>query len=104
MAVAHRCMKCHRGLVCGGNHRIDLTVALAPERFLQGGIEFFADALAAGNTAIIKPSAYAPATGRIIEKIVTECFPEELAAVPVRLGVKEQVAVEPAEENLLLIE
>ena len=44
-------------------------------------IDPLADALAAGNTAIIKPSAYAPATGRMIEKIVAECFPEELAAV-----------------------
>ena len=27
-----------------------------------------ADAIAAGNTAIVKPSAYSPATGKIIEK------------------------------------
>lgn len=43
-----------------------------------------ANALAAGNTAIIKPSAYAPATGRIVEKIIGECFsPEYVAAVTV---------------------
>ena len=40
-----------------------------------------ADAIAAGNTAIVKPSAYAPATGKIIEKILSECFPAEYVAV-----------------------
>ncbi|MBQ7907038.1 MAG: aldehyde dehydrogenase [Clostridia bacterium] len=32
------------------------------------------DAIAAGNTVIIKPSAYSPATGEMVEKIVKECF------------------------------
>ena len=32
------------------------------------------DAIAAGNTAIAKPSAYSPATSKIVEKIVRECF------------------------------
>lgn len=40
-----------------------------------------ADAIAAGNTAILKPSAYSPATGRIIEKIIAECFAPEYVAV-----------------------
>ncbi len=40
-----------------------------------------ADAIAAGNTAIVKPSAYAPATSRVIEKILAECFPPEYVAV-----------------------
>lgn len=40
-----------------------------------------ADAIAAGNTAILKPSAYSPATGRIIEKIIAECFEPEYVAV-----------------------
>ena len=39
------------------------------------------DALAAGNTAVIKPSAYAPATSRILEVIVAEAFPPELVCV-----------------------
>ena len=39
------------------------------------------DAIAAGNTAIIKPSAYSPATSRIIEKIIAECFDPEYVAV-----------------------
>lgn len=40
-----------------------------------------ADAIAAGNTAIVKPSAYSPATGEIIRKIISECFPPEYVAV-----------------------
>ena len=40
-----------------------------------------ADAIAAGNTAIVKPSAYSPATGRIVEKIIVECFAPEYVAV-----------------------
>ena len=39
------------------------------------------DAIAAGNTIIVKPSAYSPATSEIIKKIITECFPEEYIAV-----------------------
>ena len=39
------------------------------------------DAIAAGNTAIVKPSAYSPATSRIIEKIIGECFAPEYVAV-----------------------
>ena len=44
-------------------------------------IDPLADAIAAGNTAIVKPSAYSPATSAVIEKIVEECFPPEYVAV-----------------------
>lgn len=40
-----------------------------------------ADAIAAGNTAIVKPSAYSPATSKVIAKIIEECFPPEYVAV-----------------------
>lgn len=40
-----------------------------------------ADAIAAGNTAVVKPSAYSPETSRIVEKIITECFEPEYVAV-----------------------
>ena len=33
-------------------------------------------AIAAGNTAIIKPSEYSPATGNLIEKLISIYFPE----------------------------
>ncbi len=39
------------------------------------------NAIAAGNTAIVKPSAYSPATSDIVAKIITECFPEKYIAV-----------------------
>lgn len=40
-----------------------------------------ADAIAAGNTAIIKPSAYSPITGKLVADMIAECFPEEYIAV-----------------------
>ncbi len=40
-----------------------------------------ADAIAAGNTAIIKPSAYSPITAQLVSDIVAECFDEEYIAV-----------------------
>jgi len=44
-------------------------------------IEPLADAIAAGNTAVVKPSAYSPETGKIVEKIIGECFSPEFVAV-----------------------
>lgn len=44
-------------------------------------MEPLVDAIAAGNTAIVKPSAYAPATAEIIKSLAEECFPEEFVAV-----------------------
>ncbi len=44
-------------------------------------IDPLADAIAAGNTAIVKPSAYSPATSKIIEKIIKETFNSEYVAV-----------------------
>ena len=44
-------------------------------------MEPLVDALAAGNTAIIKPSAYSPATSEVISRIVGECFNPEYVAV-----------------------
>ena len=44
-------------------------------------IDPLADAIAAGNTAVVKPSAYSPETSNIIKKIIEECFPSEYVAV-----------------------
>ncbi|MBR6768176.1 MAG: aldehyde dehydrogenase [Clostridia bacterium] len=44
-------------------------------------LEPLANAIAAGNTAIVKPSAYSPATGKIVETIIKECFSPEYVAV-----------------------
>lgn len=39
------------------------------------------DALAAGNTAVVKPSAYSPATSDVIKAMLSEFFSEEYVAV-----------------------
>lgn len=44
-------------------------------------MEPLVDAIAAGNTAIVKPSAYSPATSEIIKRIISECFKPEYVAV-----------------------
>lgn len=44
-------------------------------------IDPLADAIAAGNTAVIKPSAYSPCTSQAIRTMICECFPEEYVAV-----------------------
>ena len=44
-------------------------------------IEPVADAIAAGNTAVVKPSAYSPHTSKVIERIISEIFPREYVAV-----------------------
>ena len=43
-------------------------------------VEPLANAIAAGNTAIVKPSAYAPKTSALIESLLKECFPPEYVA------------------------
>ena len=44
-------------------------------------IDPLVDAIAAGNTAVVKPSAYSPATSALIEQMLTEIFDEEYVAV-----------------------
>lgn len=44
-------------------------------------VDPLADAIAAGNTAVVKPSAYSHATSAIISKIISECFDAEYIAV-----------------------
>lgn len=44
-------------------------------------IDPLVDALSAGNTAIIKPSAYSPATGKIVQELIEECFDPEYVTV-----------------------
>ena len=39
------------------------------------------NAIAAGNTAILKPSAYSPATSKMVERIIRETFSPEYVAV-----------------------
>lgn len=39
------------------------------------------DAIAAGNTAVVKPSAYAPCTFNVMKTMIKECFPAHYVAV-----------------------
>ena len=43
-------------------------------------IEPLADAIAAGNTAIVKPSAYSPATSAVMARLIGELFPSDYVA------------------------
>lgn len=59
-----------------------VTLIMSPWNYpLLLTLDPLADALAAGNTAIIKPSAYSPATGALLQKLLEELFPEEYVAV-----------------------
>ncbi|MGN1082011.1 MAG: aldehyde dehydrogenase [Candidatus Avispirillum sp.] len=55
-------------------------------------VDPLADAIAAGNTAIVKPSAYSSATSAVIAKLIGECFDSEYVAV-VTGGRKENAAL-----------
>ncbi len=44
-------------------------------------VEPLADAIAAGNTVIIKPSAYAPNTSKLVAELVQACFAPQYVAV-----------------------
>lgn len=55
-------------------------------------MEPLCDAIAAGNTAIVKPSAYSPATSEIIATICEECFAPEYVSV-VKGGRAENTAL-----------
>ena len=44
-------------------------------------LEPLADAIAAGNTVVLKPSATAPATAEVVAGIVRECFTEDYVCV-----------------------
>ena len=50
------------------------------------------DAVAAGNTVVVKPSAYSPNTSKIIEEILSLVFPEEYVSV-IQGGRKENQAL-----------
>ncbi len=51
-------------------------------------VDPIADAISAGNTSIVKPSAYSPATSKLVAELIAECFPEEYVAVV--LGGREE--------------
>lgn len=53
-----------------------VTLIMAPWNYpINLCIEPLIGAISGGNTAILKPSAYAPATSKVISKIIAEAFP-----------------------------
>ena len=63
-------------------------------------LEPLTDALAAGNTAIIKPSAYSPAVSDVLEKLISDCFPKEYVAV-VKGGRQENASLLDCDFNYI---
>lgn len=59
-----------------------VTLIMSPWNYpLLLTLDPLVDALAAGNTAVIKPSAYSPATSQVIKDIIEDIFPEEYVTV-----------------------
>ncbi len=66
------------------------TLIMSPWNYpLLLTLEPLADAIAAGNTAVVKPSAYSPRTADTVRKIISECFDPEYVVVVVTGGRKE---------------
>ena len=59
-----------------------VTLIMSPWNYpLLLTLDPLVNALAAGNTAVVKPSAYSPATSALLAKILGDLFPEEYVAV-----------------------
>lgn len=59
-----------------------VALIMAPWNYpVQLSLEPLIGALAAGNCAVLKPSAYAPRVSRELEELLAECFPPEYVAV-----------------------
>lgn len=59
-----------------------VTLIMSPWNYpFMLSLDPLVDAIAAGNTAVLKPSAYSPATSQVIQKVVEACFPPEYVAV-----------------------
>lgn len=59
-----------------------VTLVMSPWNYpFMLALEPLADAIAAGNTVILKPSAYSPATSAILHELLAECFGKEYVAV-----------------------
>lgn len=59
-----------------------VALIMAPWNYpFQLTLEPLCGALAAGNCAVVKPSAYAPATSAAIADLLSACFPQEYVAV-----------------------
>lgn len=59
-----------------------VTLIMSPWNYpVLLALDPLADALAAGNTAVVKPSAYSPETSRVLGELLAECFDPAYVAV-----------------------
>ena len=59
-----------------------VTLIMSPWNYpLMLTLDPLVDAIAAGNTAVLKPSAYSPATSELLQKLISDIFPEKYIAV-----------------------
>ena len=59
-----------------------VTLIMSPWNYpLLLTLDPLVDAIAAGNTAVVKPSAYSPNTSALLAELIAECFPPEYVAV-----------------------
>lgn len=59
-----------------------VTLIMSPWNYpLMLTLDPLVDAIAAGNTAVLKPSAYSAATSELLQKLIGETYPEEYVAV-----------------------
>lgn len=59
-----------------------VTLVMSPWNYpFMLTIDPLVDALAAGNTVVVKPSAYSPYTSNVIKEILESCFEEKYVAV-----------------------
>ena len=90
-----RWMKQHLGRLCRQKHVRTPLAQFAAKSYQSPSnypvlltLEPLVDAIAAGNTAVVKPSAYAPASANVLKDLLEECFPPEYVAVV--LGGREE--------------
>lgn len=59
-----------------------VTLIMSPWNYpFMLSLEPLVDAVAAGNTVVLKPSAYSPCTSAVIKALISAVFPEEYVAV-----------------------
>lgn len=59
-----------------------VTLIMSPWNYpLLLTVDPLATSIAAGNTAVVKPSAYSPATSALLEELLSEIYPEKFVSV-----------------------
>ncbi len=59
-----------------------VTLIMSPWNYpLMLTLDPLVDAIAAGNTAVLKPSAYSPATSELLKNLIADLYPEDFVAV-----------------------